>query len=606
MISGLFSAKRTICPPEHFSRIVSGDGELIWHPVSSGFFSGGFYLHDRLPVTRDDFIWTDEVSGVTVLLSGFIYNRSELTGFLKPDGQVSDPELIGRLFLGEGPVFAARLNGDFAVAIINPQLKEVWLYRDHIGIRPMAYAVSNEALFFSTDITSLCFSLCEGSGIDTTYLTGHFRYIDFRTTPCGAVKKLPPGHYLHFKGGSPRLFKYWQPEKIRQERSLTHEQMLTELDALLRDAVRIRCDARFTAGAHVSSGLDSGVVALLARSEYVSQKKFSGFSWSPENYSAEEVDYDERDSVRRLCSMHNILPVFSQLSPDYFIKAVSRFHLNHGFFWEEATLSQAADAGVNLLFSGWGGDEFVSTAAPSIEADLLRTLKLCLFSRRNELRKPVKFLKNVVRYILMPALRIHERGTTRAFRDEARYLRPQWQKSDRKAVRQFYFHTSRRGHHLGMLRFYHLQGRCEKWFPLGYRQGVEYRYPLLDKRLIEFMLRVPSELLCATDYSRPLLREISEGLLPEEVRLNTSKRDPVYRAYMDGLYREAAVTLLDEVGKWRDNPDLHFIDFERLTGDIYRFRSGDPAVRDEALFRGLIYVKAMDRFTRVFRNSGMN
>ena len=171
------------------------------------------------------------------------------------------------------------------------------------------------------------------------------------------------------------------------------------------------------------------------------------------------------------------------------------------------------------------------------------------------------FLKNVVRYIVMPALCIHERGTAKSFRDDARYLRTEWQKSDRRAVRQFYFHTSRRGHHLGMLEFYHLQDRCENWFTMGYRHGVEYRYPLLDRRIIEFMMKIPSELLCATDYFRPLLREAGEGLLPDEVRLNMSKVDPVYQDQMTGFFRDAAVAFMAEAEGWRGNPDLGFIDF---------------------------------------------
>lgn len=173
-----------------------------------------------------------------------------------------------------------------------------------------------------------------------------------------------------------------------------------------------------------------------------------------------------------MCAQHGILPRFLKLDTEGFREAVSRFYINHGFFWEEAVLRQAAAEGVNLLFSGWGGDEFVSTAAPSIEADLLCECRLRLFFRRNELRRPARFLKNVVRYIVMPALCIHERGTAKSFRDDARYLRTEWQKSDRRAVRQFYFHTSRRGHHLGMLEFYHLQDRCENWFTMGYRHGL--------------------------------------------------------------------------------------------------------------------------------------
>ena len=44
--------------------------------------------------------------------------------------------------------------------------------------------------------------------------------------------------------------------------------MLSDLTALLTDAVKIRCDGRFRAGAHVTGGLDSGIVSTLARKEY--------------------------------------------------------------------------------------------------------------------------------------------------------------------------------------------------------------------------------------------------------------------------------------------------------------------------------------------------
>lgn len=605
MISGLFTSEQGLCLPEGLSRPFIGSGEFVFHSVSCGGFSGGFQLHGRLPLTAEDFYLSDEASGLTVLLSGYIYNRQDLKDFAGTEGSVLDPELIIRLFLEEGPSFVSRLNGDFAIAIIDQKKSEAWLFRDHVGIRPLAFALEGETLLFSTDIQQLSSSLCVAEGPDTVYLTGQFRYIDFRTTPCRKVKKLLPGHYLHYRGGVSRIIRYWEPGKIRQDRSLTHDRMLAELKTLLRDAVRIRCDSRFTVGAHVSSGLDSSVVAVLARQECTWQENICGFSWSPESYQAGGLIYDERDLVRKLCAQHDIHPRFLNLDTDGFREAVSRYHINHGFFWEEAVLSLATGEGVNLLFSGWGGDEFVSTAAPSIETDLLRGLRLRLFFRRNELRKPGKFLKNVVRYILMPALCIHERGTVKSFRDEARYLRPKWQKSDRRAVRQFYFHTSRRGHHLGMLAFYHLQDRCEKWFTMGYRHGVEYRYPLLDRRIIEFMLRVPSELLCVTDYFRPLLREVGVGLLPEEVRLNTSKSDPVYRHQMSGFYRDAAVAFMGEAGRWRENPDLGFVDFDSLLNDIESYRRGERTADDDRLFRGVVWIKAMDSYTKAYRSEAV-
>ena len=156
----------------------------------------------------------------------------------------------------------------------------------------------------------------------------------------------------------------------------------------------------------MSSGIDLGIVAVLARKEFLLQEPFYGFSWSPADYSSHSAKYDEREFVRKLCRQAGITPVFSDMDQKIFSFNVSSFYDNHGFFSEERTLSQAGRTGTNLIFSGWGGDEFVSTAAPAIEADLLRSLRLGLYLRRNEIGHPKKFIKNVIYYVLKPALGI--------------------------------------------------------------------------------------------------------------------------------------------------------------------------------------------------------
>ncbi len=151
--------------------------------------------------------------------------------------------------------------------------------------------------------------------------------------------------------------------------------------------------------------------------------------------------------------------------------------------------------------------------------------------------------------------------------------------------------------HLRYLRFYHLQERCESWMMSGYRRGIEYRYPLLDRRIVEYMIRVPSLLLCGTDHFRPLLRIIGEGWLPDDVRLNTSKVDPVYRDWWNELLRLSGLALMEEAEKWRDNPGLTFIDFERLSEDIELYRRDPSAIDSGVLFKALVYIKAVHQFT---------
>jgi len=125
---------------------------------------------------------------------------------------------------------------------------------------------------------------------------------------------------------------------------------------------------------------------------------------------------------------------------------------------------------------------------------------------------------------------------------------------------------------------------------------VEYRYPLLDFRIVEYMLRVPSALLSDLTHDRILLRELSAGLLPEEVRWRWQKIDPVAAA-VDKLYmREAALEIMDKTAAWKSNPKLSFVDFARLEKDILKFREG-KLKDNEVLFRGLVYLKATHEFT---------
>jgi asparagine synthase (glutamine-hydrolysing) len=470
-----------------------------------------------------------------------------------------------------------------------------------VGIRPLAWIADRQTLSFSSDMTGLCRAFSSDQKIDPGYLMGYFKFIDYRITPCKKVKKLLPGHFLHFSEKGTEIKKYWAPEKIRINRKLTHEGMISDMKSLLRDAVKIRCDSRFNAGSHVSSGLDSGIVSTLARKEYRHQETFYGFSWSPGEYISKDAEFDERDLVNKSCTNADIMPVYSDMDQPDFVRIVSSFYDNHGFFSEDKASGQAVEADANLIFSGWGGDEYISTGVWIIELDLLAGLRLSTFFKRNPIIPVRAFIKNMAYYLLFPAMGVLDNSTRQSFRDDARYLKKAFQKSDRKAIKAYYFYRSRHQFHLKMLHFYHLQDRCENWMISGYRKGIEYRYPLLDKRIIEYMLKVPSELLCKTDYSRPLLREISEGVIPEEVRMHRSKNDPVYWAWMDEFFREASVEFMNEVDVWRGNPDLYFIDFALLSEDIRKYKELPDSVDSKILFRALVYTKAIHEFTLAYR-----
>jgi asparagine synthase (glutamine-hydrolysing) len=375
--------------------------------------------------------------------------------------------------------------------------------------------------------------------------------------------------------------------------------MLDELKDLLSDAVRLRFDHRFTAGAHVTGGLDSGVVAALARTHFLHQDRFYGFSWSPVDHFPDNIRYDERDLVRSSCGMADIQPVFSTVDAAEYSRFVSGFYHTQGYFYENKTLEQAGELGVNLLFSGWGGDEFISMGDSGIDSDLLFHFKWRTFFQRNRITHLKGLIKTLLYFIIYPAFGLLDPKVARSFKEYTHYLNKPFKRSDRKALRDFYFYRSRRQQHLGLLHFYHLQSRTEAWAINGFRHGIEYRYPLLDKRIIEYILKIPSELLVKSGHYRPLVREISNGILPEEVRWHWEKVDPVQYAHEQDLIKTSAIAFMNEVELWRSNPDLSFINFDLLEKDIRWFKEHSEGDY-RALFRTVVTIKGLHEFCHVY------
>jgi len=598
MIAGSFFS---LSPYKKYSFIpdmgsLAGGENLSFHTVEDRNFTGGWFLHKQLPYNDSDFYYNDTGNDILVLISGSVFNKDELYKKYKITENVQDPELIIKMFLAVGPDFVRDLNGDFAIFIGRNKSKEAFLFRDHIGIRPLAWTNEGNALYFSSDINAMCLVFPDKNSSDKEYLLGTLKFIDYRTTASSRVKKLLPGHYLHYSASGIEITKYWKPDSIHVDKRMSHDQMLSDMKKILTNAVKIRCDHRFNAGAHVSGGLDSGIVSVLARNEYSKQKIFYGFSWSPAHFTDKDIKNDERELTRTACEKTDITPLFSKMSTDDFLRYLSDFYYNKGVFSESETLKMASDLNVNMIFSGWGGDEFISAGDRGIEIDLLKGLKFRQFFKRNPVKRPLLFLKWQFEYIIFPLTGLLAPDVAHSFRNDGRYLKKAYKQNDRRTVKNYYSFASRRQFHLNMLEVYHLQDRCETWMVNGYRHGIEYRYPLLDKRIIEYMLKVPSELLCRTDYYRPLLREIGEGILPDEIRWKWDKRDPACLSWMNNLYKEAAEFIMKEIGIWESDPEMQFVDFKKLREDIKSYKDNPDMPDNKVLLRGLVFLKGIHEF----------
>lgn len=572
--------------------------------IDASHFHGGFIRSNLNPATYDDYFYLDNEHENMVLFSGHIYNREELISSLNLDEiKCHNPELIYRAFRKHGVDFVKKLNGDFAIAIYQSAINKFILFRDHVGIRPLAYTIKDETIWFSSDTVSLCRVFhSPDEKMNSKALLKDFKFIDHTQTPNKNVKKLLPGHYLEFTPvGKVLIQKYWYPEKIRIDRSMCREKMLNEMKQLLDKAVSSRCDKRYHAATHLSGGLDSGIVAALAREAYSHQSAFYGYSWSPEGDSEEALKFDERILVMDQCKLNNIKPVFIKIDTSDYLNYSSEIIKHSDFFEENKVLEEAKKQNINLIFSGHGGDEFISKSHRGIDTDLLLNLQWTSFFRRNPLNRPKQFLCRILYEIIMPFFGFLSFPVKKKIKSDSQYVKEAFKEPDKKSIRNFYFYKSRRELHLGFLYCYYLPERMEDWFVNGARYGIEYRYPLLDKDIIEYVLKIRSKLLFKGEYSRIILREISKGILPESVRWKKSGSDPVAHYFAKKHVSDSSLEFANEIEAFKKNPDLDFIDFDKISTDIEKFRKNRDNETNEVLLLTIFNVKLLNEFIKAYR-----
>ncbi|RPA66623.1 hypothetical protein EF405_20265 [Cyclobacteriaceae bacterium YHN15] len=577
------------------------------HEKSKSISEGGFYFeiyqHPSLPYAEQDFFHQDAEGKLSILMSGEIYNREKLILEFFPDKDFKfDPELIASLYNKLGISFLEKLNGDFSVVISDKHLGKSFLIRDHLGVKPLAYAVMDGRLYFSSDYIDLGKVLFKGQNPDRDFILQFVRdisFIDYEKTAVKRVKKVLPGHYVMAEENSIQQKPYWFPENIQSNKKLTAQEAIKNMKELVADAVKIRSSTKFRAAAHVSGGLDSGLVAILARKQYEEQETFVGFSWSPPSESADESFPDERALVEQVVNQARMQGDYLALDPLDNWNSLSNWKYYGYFFQEEQVLKRCQEKGINLLFSGWGGDEFVSINDRGLHYDLFFGLNWGKLLQKKPLSQPKAFIHMLVFQVVFPFV-----GVPAIDKQHDRWFLGYFKKPfDRRTYDALFFKKgSRRSTHLNLLYNYHIPWRMESEFILGNQYGVEYRYPLLDRRIVEFMLEIPSKVLAAFPYSRPLIREISKGVLPEQVRMHTSKLDAARLDHFYGFLKKAMPFFLNELEAIRNNPDLGFLDFGKIEEDIEKVQSGTYPYDENEFLILLNNIKKMHEFSRGYKS----
>jgi asparagine synthase (glutamine-hydrolysing) len=209
----------------------------------------------------------NEDDHLQIVFNGEIYNFLELREELEFAGHRfkthSDTEVIIHAYEQWGKDCLRRFNGMFAFALWDSHKRELFMARDHLGIKPLYYVELGSRVLFSSEIKALLQDTACPRGVDVEALAElfTFRYVPSPKTLFKGIRKLPPGHRMNLSARGMEIERFWNWVPIPREKSDERE-LIEEYQLLLEDAVRLQLRSDVPLGLFLSSGVDSG--ALLA------------------------------------------------------------------------------------------------------------------------------------------------------------------------------------------------------------------------------------------------------------------------------------------------------------------------------------------------------
>jgi asparagine synthase (glutamine-hydrolysing) len=238
-----------------------------------------------------------------IVLNGEIFNYIELKAELSQMGYTfrteSDTEVLLYSFIKYGPECLNKLNGQFVFAIWNNELKELFIARDRVGIRPMFYTWTNNTFVFGSEIKILFEHPDVKAEIDPLSISQVFTFWTTITprTVFKNIYELPPGHFMKISHNKTHIQSYWSlkfpaTSEARFKGSL--EDAVANLEDLLTDAVRIRLRADVQVAAYLSGGLDSSATTALIKK--VAPETLQTFSIGFEDTEFDETHYQQEVS----------------------------------------------------------------------------------------------------------------------------------------------------------------------------------------------------------------------------------------------------------------------------------------------------------------------
>ena len=522
-----------ICGIVNYNRNISDNHDVIksmMNTISSrGPDEDGSFLDTNVNLGHKRLIVIDPQNGkqpmkyvfqgntYVIVYNGQIYNSNELRDTLLKNGFSfdghCDTEVLLKAYIHFGYDVVNYLNGIFAFSIWDFNKKELFMARDHFGIKPFFYAFKNNNFIFASEIKAILkhpeveavideYGIGELFGIGPSHTPG--------LTPFKDIYELKPGYFAVFDTNGLKMENYF---KLETKPHLDNfEQTCEKIRYYLEDSISKQLVSDVPLGMMLSGGLDSSIITAYA-SKY--------FKDCPEKFKTFSVDYVDNDINFKKSD-------FQPNSDDEFIELMAKeFGCNHSrIVLDTPELAKSLKAAmiardmpgmadvdssmylfckeikkdVSVVLSGECSDEIFAGYPWFFRDDALHSntfpWSIAISERQHLLNPNISSKINLKEYI------------------DCRY---------NQSLNQIEFLEADSPDTIEKRKISYLtlnwwmQTLLDRTDRMSMSSGLEARVPFCDYRLVQYMWNVPWEMKALDGREKGLLRHVVSDILPKEI-----------------------------------------------------------------------------------------
>jgi len=298
------------------------------------------------------------------IMNGEIYNAPELRKELEVRGHLfigtSDAEVIPHGFYEWGVELFPRLRGMFAIAIFDRLSRQLVLARDHFGIKPLYYAMTNDGVCFASSARAVSLHHGVGQQINPSAVREflRFRYVKSGTPMYLNVRTVRPGEYVISEGRAITRRRFWSRRRFSETAHASTDELTEQFGELLKSSVSRELLSDVPLGVLLSGGVDSA--AVLHTAVESGAQNLIAYTYDMTG-DASEV-HDAADIARAHAVEYRVISGNNTDFADTYIRAVECMDLPVGDAIIAPTyeLLQAVRQDRKVVLTGEGADELMA------------------------------------------------------------------------------------------------------------------------------------------------------------------------------------------------------------------------------------------------------